>query len=450
MSWTPSSWRSLPIQQQPDYRDANAVQRALDTVHALPPLVSVGEVKHLRNLVAQAQEGRAFWLQGGDCAERFVDCAASPIEDKLRILLQMSLILTWGARLPVIRVGRMAGQYAKPRSKPTEVVDGVTMASYRGDYVNGIEASPEAREPDPERMVQAYFRSAATLNYARALVDGGFAHLYRLHDWDLGFVRDPDKRAQYADIRARIEDALAFMETTGVHGEDTLGRVDLFTSHEGLALAYEEAQTLAEGEDWYNLGAHFLWIGDRTRQLDGAHVEYFRGIENPIGIKVGPTMQPQELVELLQVLEPQNRPGRITLITRFGADKVQKQLKPLVQAMTQTNRRVLWCCDPMHGNTTTTDEGYKTRNFDAILRELTSTFDTLEECGTHLGGVHFELTGEDVTECTGGPQELSEADLSRNYVTYCDPRLNYAQSVEMALIVAQRLATRRGAEQTDG
>ena len=446
MTWAPNSWRSRPIFQQPVYPNAESVERALATVRALPPLVSVGEVRGLRDAIARAQVGEAFVLQGGDCAERFIDCAAAPIEDKLKILLQMSLVLTWGARLPVVRIGRMAGQYAKPRSKDTEVIDGVTLASYRGDHVNGIDANPQSREPDPDRMVQAYFRSAATLNYARALVDGGFADLHRLHDWDLGFVRSPVKRAQYEDMYRRIEDALAFIETTGIKGAGTLGRVDLYTSHEGLALAYEEAQTLQQQGGWYNLGAHFLWIGERTRQLDGAHVEYFRGIENPIGIKVGPTMQPAELIQLLQTVEPENRPGRITLITRFGADNVDERLDRLVEAVRHAKRRVLWCCDPMHGNTVSTDNGYKTRNFERILDELRATFDRLERAGAHLGGVHFELTGEDVTECTGGPQELSERDLGRNYVSFCDPRLNYAQSVEMAFIVAQRLISRRRGE----
>ena len=445
-NWSPASWRIRPICQQPDYPDAAALERALDEVRALPPLVNHGEVDALRAHLAKAAKGEAFLLQGGDCAERFADCTKTSIEAKLKILLQMSLVLTWGARIPVIRVGRMAGQYAKPRSNDTETVNGVELPSYRGDNVNSIKPDTAARIADPQRLVKAYHHSTATLNYARALVDGGFADLHHPQHWDLGFVRSEAQRKEYEDMVERIRDAIDFVESTGVRGTAALKTIELFSSHEGLLLAYEEALTEKVNDQWYNLGAHFLWIGDRTRNLGDAHLEYFRGIENPIGVKVGKQMQPQELVEIITTLEPANRPGRITLISRVGAANVRETLPPLIAAVREAGRVVTWVCDPMHGNTTLTDTGLKTRNYDLILEELAAAFEIPQEQGEHLGGVHFELTGEDVTECTGGPQELSEADLSRSYETYCDPRLNYAQSLELALRIAQRLQTHRTAQ----
>ena len=444
-NWSHDSWRSKPIQQQPRYPDAKALQAALNCVRALPPLVNQGEVETLRAHLAKAAQGEAFLLQGGDCAERFADCTKNAIEAKLKILLQMSLVLTWGARIPVIRMGRMAGQYAKPRSKDIEMIDGVELPSYRGDNVNAIAPNANARLADPQRLIQAYSHSAATLNYARALVDGGFADLHHPQHWDLGFVRSTANREKYEDIVARLRDAVDFVESTGVRGTATLKTVELFCSHEGLLLDYEEAFTEPVGGNWYNLGAHFLWIGDRTRQLDGAHVEYFRGVENPIGVKAGPTIDPEELVKLITTLEPENRPGRITVITRLGAEKVTELLPPLINAVTEAGRVVTWVCDPMHGNTVSTDTGLKTRDYDSILAELEGAFAVHQAAGSHLGGVHFELTGEDVTECTGGPQELSEADLPRSYETYCDPRLNYGQSLEMALRIAERLQSQRHA-----
>ena len=440
--WTPSSWHARPIAQQPHYRDAAAVTRALERVAGLPPLVAPGEVDALRKQLAQAARGERFLLQGGDCAERFVDCAKEPIESKLKIILQMSLVLTWGARLPVVRVARIAGQYAKPRSSDTEVVDGVTLPSYRGDHVHRAEPTLAAREPDPERLVEAWFRSAATLNYVRALLDGGFADLHKPHHWRLDFVRSHAHRAAYEALVDRILDALDFVESTGVRSS-TFETVDLFSSHEGLLLAYEEAATRMIGGRAYNLGAHMLWIGDRTRALDGAHVEYFRGIENPIGVKVGPSLAPADLVKLLDILEPADRPGRITLITRLGAGGVEQHLPALIDAVRATGRTVCWSCDPMHGNGIKTDNGTKTRDLRSIHSEVERTFDVHDRLGSVLGGVHFELTGEDVTECIGGPQELSEADLARSYETLCDPRLNYAQSLEMAFLLAQRLERRR-------
>jgi len=440
MSWAPDSWRRRPIRQQPHYEDAEAVERALFQVCALPPLVHPGEVDTLRRRLADVARGDQFLLQGGDCAERFQDCEKGAIESKLKILLQMSLVLTWGARTPVVRVGRLAGQYAKPRSRSTEVVDGVEYPAYRGDHVNTFDL--DGREPDPDRLVAAYFHSAATLNYVRALLDGGFADLHQPQGWDLGFVRHADRRADYEEMKGRIGDALDFMQAVGVRGGRTLRTVELYSSHEGLLLPYEESQTEPVDDAWYNLGAHLLWIGDRTRQIDGAHVEYCRGIQNPIAIKCGPTLDPDDLVELLQALDPGEVPGRVTLITRYGADRVADLLPRHIEAVRKTGRVVVWSCDPMHGNTVKTSAGIKTRAFERILGELEQAFDLHEELGSHLGGVHFELTGDDVTECTGGPQELSEGDLHRSYETYCDPRLNYAQSMEMAFVIAQRLRKR--------
>jgi 3-deoxy-7-phosphoheptulonate synthase len=445
-NWSPADWRQRPIRQQPPYPDAAALETALNEVRALPPLVHHGEVDTLRTHLAKAARGEAFLLQGGDCAERFADCTKTAIEAKLKILLQMSLVLTWGARIPVIRVGRMAGQYAKPRSNENETINGTELPVFRGDNVNAIDPAAAARIADPQRLVKAYHYSAATLNYARALVDGGFADLHHAEHWNLGFVRSDAQREEYEDMVARIRDAIDFVESTGVRGLAALETIELFSSHEGLLLAYEEALTENIGEHWYNLGAHFLWIGHRTHQLEGAHVEYFRGLENPIGIKVGTDLDAAELVELITALEPANRPGRITLITRLGADAVREKLPPLIAAVREAGRVVTWVCDPMHGNTTVTEGGLKTRDYDDILAELEAAFEIHAAAGGHLGGVHFELTGADVTECTGGPQELSEADLSRSYETYCDPRLNYAQSLDLALRIAQRLQNHRAAQ----
>lgn len=442
-AWTLTGWRARAIAQQPVYADPVAVESALDVVRALPPLVARGEVDALRARLAAAARGEAFVLQGGDCAERFADCTARPIEARLKILLQMSLVLTWGARIPVVRVGRMAGQYAKPRSKPTEIVQGVEVPAYRGDHVNGT--GLHEREPDPNRLVQAYFHSAATLNYVRALLDAGFADLHNPRHWDLAFVRSPARRAEYESMLERILDAVDFLEATGVHGKDALRTVELYASHEGLLLPWEEAQTVVTPEGAYNLGAHFLWIGDRTRQLDGAHVDYFRGLRNPIGVKVGPSLPADELVDLLDRLDPEQEPGRITLITRYGSDRIGEHLPGHIEAIRRAGRLVLWSSDPMHGNTETVGNGFKTRRFERVTAELRQAFDLHDQLGTYLGGVHFELTGEDVTECVGGPEELSEDDLSRCYATGCDPRLNYAQSLELAFLLARRLERRRSA-----
>jgi len=441
-TWSPDSWRDRPILQQPDYGDDEAVEAALATVRRLPPLVSPGEIDKLRRSLGKAAIGKAFLLQGGDCAERFVDCRRSTIENKLKILLQMSLVLTWGAQTPVIRVGRMAGQYAKPRSKDTEIVDGIEIPSYRGDHVNGHD--PAHRTPNPDRLVQAHFHSASTLNYVRALLDGGFADLHNPGHWDLGFVRSAARRARYEQVVDRILEALAFVESAGATGGGVFKTVEFYSSHEGLILPWEEAQTEEVGGKYYNLGAHMLWVGHRTRSLDGAHVEYFRGIANPIGVKVGPGTTPDGLVALLDRLDPDDVPGKLTLIARFGADKVLNELPPLVHAVHSTGRTVVWSCDPMHGNTVTAANGLKTRDAGRVFTELSQSLKLHTDLGGALGGVHFEMTGDNVTECIGGPEELQVADLSRSYETFCDPRLNYAQSLEMAFLLAGGLRDRRG------
>jgi 3-deoxy-7-phosphoheptulonate synthase len=440
-AWTPKTWRDRLGRQLPTYDDPRAVESALRVIGDLPPLVHPGEVIALRKALAEAGAGRGFLLQGGDCAERFVDCNSAAIESKMRILLQMSVVLTWGGQTPVIRVARMAGQFAKPRSKDTEIVDGREVFAYRGDHINGHE--PDQRRPDPARLLQVYNHSAATLNYARALLDGGFADLHKAEGWHLTFVRDDARRARYEAVVRSMLEAVHFVEAIGAPSIEAFNRVQLYTSHEGLLLPYEEALTRKVGDQWFNLGAHFLWIGDRTRKLDEAHVEYFRGLANPVGVKVGPTMAPGELVELVQTLNPQSTPGRVTLITRYGRDKVGDLLPGHVAAIRDAGLQVTWSCDPMHGNTRKTDGGVKTRDFDHILGELRTAFDIHAREGTVLGGVHFELTGEDVTECIGGPQGLEEADLSRAYESWCDPRLNNAQSLEMAFLIAQRLQRER-------
>ena len=442
-SWSPQSWRHKEIRQQPVYDDPASLERVLNSVRSLPPLVHQGEVDTLREQLVLAGRGDAFILQGGDCAERFEDCTREAIESKLKIILQMSLVLTWGARIPVVRIGRMAGQYAKPRSSDTEMINGTALPTFRGDIVNGIEPTLAARRADPDRLAQAYFYSAATLNNVRALLDGGFADLHHPQHWDLGFVRSVTSRAEYEGMLDRMLDSLNFVESTGVRGSAAFRTVEFYASHEGLLLPYEEAMTVEVGKHWYNLGAHMLWIGERTRQLNGAHVEYFRGIENPVGIKVGPSISAAELVELIRAIEPANREGRVMLITRLGASAAGNRLPELIAATREHQLNVVWACDPMHGNTITTESGYKTRRFDSIREELRQTFEAHHKSGSHLSGVHFELTGADVTECVGGPQELSEADLPRSYETYCDPRLNYGQSLEMAFLLAQKLQQRR-------
>ena len=428
------------------YDDEEALAAAVTKLRSLPPLVTSWEVEKLKELVAEAQADRRFLLQGGDCAETLDDCQPGIIANKLKILLQMSLVLVHGAKKPVIRVGRFAGQYAKPRSSPLEEREGVSHPSYFGDLVNRAAFSAAARRADPSAMLSAYAHSAMTLNFIRALGAGGFADLHHPEYWDLAFLSradlPPELRAEYTQMSRTLAEAVRFMEALGEGTVDQLSRVEFFTSHEGLNLRYESAQTrrVPRREGQYDLTTHLPWIGERTRAVDGAHVEFFRGIENTVGIKLGPKITPDEALRLFERLDPKNTPGKLVAITRMGAKSVMERLPPLVQAARREGRRVLWVCDPMHGNTQTTASGLKTRDFGDILREIEASFDVHEGLGGHLGGVHFELTGDDVTECIGGG--LTEADLDRNYASVCDPRLNYRQALEMAFRIARRLGQR--------
>jgi len=438
--WQPGSWQSRVATQQPLYPDAQAAERVLVRISRLPPLVTWGEVDKLRQQLAEAQRGERFVLQGGDCAESFDDCTGEPIANKLKILLQMSLVLVHGLKKRVIRVGRMAGQYAKPRSTETETRDGLSLPSYRGDLINRAGFTLAERTPDPALMLRGYEHAALTLNYVRALVDGGFADLHHPEYWDLDFVRHSPLETEYRRIVQSIVDSLTFMETVSGQTLAESGRIDLFTSHEGLHLPYEQAQTqfVTETGRWYNLATHFPWIGMRTAELEGAHVEYFRGIANPLAVKVGPQMEPGHLLALMGALNPDDEPGRLTFIHRFGAANIRGKLPPLVETVRKSGRKVLWICDPMHGNTEATSNGLKTRRFENILSELEDAFALHEELGSHLGGVHFELTGDDVTECTGGARGLTEIDLERAYKSQVDPRLNYEQALEMAMRIVAR------------
>lgn len=433
--WSPSSWRSAPIYKQDvQYPDEAALARVLDKIGSLPPLVSAQEIDTLRSRMAEVARGERFVLQGGDCAERFEDCTPEHIEGLMRVILQMSLIVIWGARIPVVRIGRQAGQYAKPRSSPTETLaDGQVVLSYRGDNVNGLEIAD--RTPDPQRLLQGHFTSTATLNHIRALLANGFADLHRA-SWDVSHVKDSALKEEYQSIVERLLDAFDFMRIVGSGADDSrsLSSVEWYVSHEGLMLEYEERVTNGQ----YNLGTHFLWIGDRTRQLDGAHVEYFRGLKNPVGIKVGPSMSPEELVRLLDILDPNDELGKVSLITRFGHTKVADCLPPIIRAVQATGRKgVVWICDPLHGNTTTsnTTPARKTRIFDDVVKEFQATFEVHRTLGSHLGGAHLEMTGTAVTECFGGAMELD--DLEGNYTTACDPRLNVTQALDFAFMIAK-------------
>jgi 3-deoxy-7-phosphoheptulonate synthase len=439
-TWTPTSWLTRKAQQQPQYSDAAALARAVAQLSQLPPLVVSWEIEALRERLAGAQRGEAFLLQGGDCAESFAECESDRIAKQLKVILQVSLVLLHGLKRPIIRVGRMAGQYAKPRSADTETRDGITLPSYRGDIINQPEFTPAAREPDPQLLLRGYERAALTLNFVRALIDGGFADLHHPEYWDLGFLTHSPAKEAYERIVRSIADSLDFFESlTGGPVHDA-GRVDFYASHEGLHLQYEQAQTrfIPRSQRWYNLSTHMPWIGMRTAQLDGAHVEYFRGISNPVGVKVGAAMDSAWLQGLVTTLNPNNQPGRLTLIHRFGAKDIEKSLPRLIQAVKETGQTVLWVCDPMHGNTESTVGGYKTRRLENIQKELELAFDVHEANGSRLGGVHLEMTGEDVTECTGGARGLSDADLARAYRTQVDPRLNYEQALELALMIAER------------
>jgi 3-deoxy-7-phosphoheptulonate synthase len=443
-TWTPSTWRSKPGKHMPaDYPDLAALAAVEQTLRGMPPLVFAGEARRLKAQLAEVAAGRAFLLQGGDCAESFKEFHADNIRDSFRVILQMAAVLTFAGGKPVVKVGRMAGQFAKPRSAPTETLGDVTLPSYRGDIINGMEFTPEARTPDPQRLIQAYSQSAATLNLLRAFAGGGYADLHNIHRWTLGFVGSSPQGERYKELANRISDALSFMEAMGITPEShaALHQVEFFTSHEGLLLNLEEAMTRVDSTSgqWYDTSAHLLWIGERTRELDGAHVEFFRGIKNPIGVKCGPTMEGEDLLKLAEVLSPANEPGRLTAYGRFGYDKIAKRLPGLLRATKAAGLNVVWAIDPMHGNTLTANNGYKTRPFDRILSEVKDFIDICKAEGVHPGGVHLEMTGQNVTECTGGARALTEGDLADRYHTHCDPRLNSEQALELAFLVAERL-----------
>jgi 3-deoxy-7-phosphoheptulonate synthase len=444
--WTPETWKSKVDAQAIEYDDDAAVDAAYARLRELPPLVTSWEIARLRELVADAQEGKRFLLQGGDCAETLADCRSPVIADKLKILLQMSLVMIHESKRPVVRVGRLAGQYAKPRSKPVEAREGVVHPSYFGDMVNRADFTQSGRRPDPDNMIVAYSHAAMTLNFIRSLSAGGFADVHHPEQWELSFFRragTPDSlREEYEKTTRQLAEAFRFMEALGEMTVEELTRVDFYTSHEGLNLLYESAQTrrVPRREGWWDLTTHFPWIGERTRALDGAHVEFFRGVQNPVGIKLGPTVAVDQALRLVDALNPKNEAGKIALITRMGAARVGDVLPGLVEVIKRAGRTVLWVCDPMHGNTQVAPSGLKTRDFDDILREVETTFDVHEACGTHLGGVHFELTGDDVTECIGGAAGITVDDLDKNYASACDPRLNYRQSLEMGFRIAKRLA----------
>ncbi|HIJ62250.1 MAG TPA: 3-deoxy-7-phosphoheptulonate synthase class II [Rhodospirillaceae bacterium] len=444
-SWTPDSWRSKPIQQVPDYPDQTRLEAVEAQLRNYPPLVFAGEARRLTAHLAKAAEGKAFVMQGGDCAESFAEFHPNNIRDTFRVLLQMAVVLTFGAACPVVKVGRLAGQFAKPRSSPVEVIDGVTLPAYRGDMINGMDFTPEARNPDPERLVRAYNQSAATLNLLRAFAQGGYADLHKVHQWNLGFVAGASG-ARYADLCSRLDETLNFMEACGLTSESTpqIRETDFFTSHEALILQYEQALTRVDSTsgDWYDCSAHMLWVGDRTRQADGAHVEFLRGIANPVGCKAGPTTSPDDLLRLIDLFNPANQAGRLTVITRMGADQVETKLPPLLRAVRREGRQVVWLCDPMHANTVKMGD-YKTRSFDRILSEVKDFFAVHRAEGTHSGGVHFELTGQDVTECVGGTQAITEARLGDRYHTHCDPRLNATQALELAFLISETLKEER-------
>ncbi|MFL2668801.1 MAG: class II 3-deoxy-7-phosphoheptulonate synthase [Alphaproteobacteria bacterium] len=441
--WEPNSWRKKNIKQVPVYTDSAALEVAEKTLRNYPPLVFAGEARRLKSALADAAAGRAFLMQGGDCAESFAEFHPDNIRDTFRVLLQMSVVLTFAAHRPVIKVGRLAGQFAKPRSEPTEKQGDVELPSYRGDSVNGIEFEPEARNPDPQRMVRAYNQSAATLNLLRAFAQGGYADLHQVHRWTLGFVDKSPAGDRYKDLAERLDDSLAFMAACGLTSETTpqIRETEFYTSHEALLPAYEEAMTRIDSTsgEWYDTSAHMLWIGDRTRDPEDAHIEFLRGIGNPVGCKCGPTMDPDSLLRVIDTLNPENEAGRLTLITRMGSEGVEEHLPGLIRAVEREGRTVVWSCDPMHGNTIKADNGYKTRPFERVREEVERCFKVHKAEGTFLGGIHLELTGKDVTECVGGAQEITEEGLADRYHTHCDPRLNSDQSLELAFLIAEML-----------
>jgi 3-deoxy-7-phosphoheptulonate synthase len=446
--WTPESWREKPAMQLPNYDDKEKLAQIEQELSHMPPLVFAGEARNLMDRLASVEKGEAFLLQGGDCAESFAEFGANKIRDTFRVILQMSVVMTFAGSLPIVKLGRVAGQFAKPRSSDEETREGITLPSYRGDSINGLNFDEQSRVPDPERMLRAYHQAAATLNLLRAFTHGGYADLNRVHKWNLDFVKDSPLGERYEDLATRIDEALSFMAACGVTGDKvpTIHRTEFFTSHEALLLPYEQALTRIDSltGEWYDCSAHFLWIGARTHQLDGAQIEFIRGIKNPLGLKCGPDMTPDTLLSLVETLNPENEPGRLTLISRMGHEHVHKKLPPLIKAITDNDMRVIWSCDPMHGNTIKSPSGYKTRKFEDVLGEVKGFFAVHSDMGTHPGGVHLELTGQDVTECTGGAKAIADEDLSSRYHTHCDPRLNANQSLELAFIIAEQLKQLRG------
>ena len=445
--WTPDSWRAKPIQQVPDYPDAEALASVERQLASFPPLVFAGEARRLKRELAKVAKGEAFLLQGGDCAESFAEHSADNIRDFFRVFLQMAVVLTYAGASPVVKVGRIAGQFAKPRSAPTETVGGVELPSYRGDIINDIEFTPASRIPDPRRQLEAYRQSAATLNLLRAFANGGYASLGNAHQWMLGFIKDSPQSGRYQALADRITEALDFMRAIGIDPEThpEMRSTEFFTSHEALLLGFEQALTRVDSTtgDWYATSGHMIWIGDRTRQFDHAHIEYCRGIKNPIGLKCGPSLKAEDLLRLIDVLNPENEAGRLTLIGRFGSDKVGEHLPALIRAVKREGRQVVWSCDPMHGNTITSTTGYKTRPFDRILSEVKGFFNVHAAEGTYAGGVHLEMTGQDVTECLGGARAITDEHLNDRYHTVCDPRLNAEQSIDMAFLIAELLKQER-------
>lgn len=445
--WTPQSWRNKPVKQLPVYKDEVALKAAEREIAAMPPLVFAGEARDLMRKLGQVSEGKGFLLQGGDCAESFAEFNANKIRDSFRVLLQMAVILTYSGSLPVVKVGRMAGQYAKPRSDDMETKDGVTLPSYRGDNINALDFTPEGREPDPQRMVKGYNQAAATLNLLRAFAHGGYADLNKVHQWNLGFVENSPLGERYQDLADRIDDALRFMAACGITADNvpSIRETSFFTSHEALLLPYEEAMTRVDSltGEWYDTSAHFVWIGARTHQEDHAQIEFVRGIKNPIGLKCSPALHPDELIRLIDALNPDNIPGRLTLIARMGYKQVEEKLAPLLRKVKQEGRAVVWSCDPMHGNTIKSSSGYKTRPFDQILAEVRGFFAVHKAEGTHPGGIHIEMTGQDVTECVGGAEAIGDEDLSNRYHTHCDPRLNANQALELAFLISDELKALR-------
>ncbi len=448
--WTPDSWRARTARQMPVYPDAAALAGVEKRLAGYPPLVFAGEARELKAQLAKAAEGKAVLLQGGDCAESFAEFSANNIRDTFKVILQMTVVLMYAGGLPVVKVGRMAGQFAKPRSSDVETVGDTTLPAYRGDIISGIEFTKEARTPDPERMIQVYSQSAATLNLLRAFARGGYADLHRVHGWTQGFIDRSPAGERFRELADRISDSLQFMSAVGVTAEAApqIREASFFTSHEALLLPYEEALTRVDSTtgDWYDCSAHMVWIGDRTRQLDGAHVEFCRGIKNPIGLKCGPTSDPDELIRLIDALNPENESGRLTLIARMGDDKVAAKLPPLLRRVAREGRKVVWSCDPMHGNTIKSASGYKTRPFERILAELRGFFDACSAESVFAGGVHFEMTGQNVTECTGGAEAIQDAALGDRYHTHCDPRLNGAQALELAFLLAEKLRAQTSAQ----